>query len=564
MEYNTSTNPLQIDRDKFNRIIAVCIAVVTLLATVMAYLQGDASARDDKANRDSKRYSIEAFGRQVSGDARVNFDYNTAYQMYYEMSLLSESAMNRGESIAAKRYQTLMEETRAFSPLLNAPYYSPASGQEPDVAWYEADTYLVDITRLRENFMAASAVKEGWDYKANTYILLLTLLAVALFLFGLSSTISSPTTRWIFSGGGALISIVTIIWAVQLMNKPVFDLREQGTAIEDFAQGVGFSSQSRHADAIARFDRALQAYPQYSNALFNRGQSYFALGENEKAIADYEAARTAGDLSANLAGELAYAYYLEGRFDDAIAMNQTALRTSPGELWIQFDLAISHLAAGNLDLAKAEYKRGMDMATRQVADAKTAGKEPPSYLWWGMMDAAESLDDLVAGLDNPESKPASSKLAVMDMISLEGPSLIASLKSLALALEYTGAPPKTGLLAEISPFEFVEPVKNTKGEIIAYGEPVDEFEYGIDEFAVLFDFTGLVDGQDFVFKLYINGVEDPSWRIVDTWSLGAEGSAEIPISYAYSDTFVFEPGTYTVELYIDYQLVQRGTFTVIE
>ena len=65
-------------------------------------------------------------------------------------------------------------------------------------------------------------------------------------------------------------------------------------------------------------------------------------------------------------------------------------------------------------------------------------------------------------------------------------------------------------------------------------------------------------------SLYVNGAEDPSWRIVDTWSLGESGSAEIPVSYAYSDTFTFQPGEYTVELYVNYQLAQRGTFTVSE
>ena len=88
MENKTTNNLPGMDRDQFNKIIAVCIAVVTLIATVMAYLQSDASARDDRANRDSKRYSIEAFGKQVSGDARVNFDFNTAYQTYYEMSFI--------------------------------------------------------------------------------------------------------------------------------------------------------------------------------------------------------------------------------------------------------------------------------------------------------------------------------------------------------------------------------------------------------------------------------------------------------------------------------------------
>ncbi len=52
------------------RIIAVVIAVITLIAAGLAFLQSDASARDDRANRDTKRYATEAMGRKVSGDAR--------------------------------------------------------------------------------------------------------------------------------------------------------------------------------------------------------------------------------------------------------------------------------------------------------------------------------------------------------------------------------------------------------------------------------------------------------------------------------------------------------------
>ena len=267
--------------------------------------------------------------------------------------LLSTSAENRDDIPAAKRYQTMMDETRNLVLCWIRRITTRTTNEEPNIAKYEADTYLVDITRLRENFLAASAVKDGWDYKANTYILLLTLLAVALFLFGLSSTISGPLTRWIFSGGGAVITLITVIWASQLYAKPVFDLRQQSSAIEDYSQGVGLAYQSRHEEAMTSFDKALQAYPQYTNALYQRGQSAFALGENEKAIADYEAARKTGDASGNLAGELAYVYYLEGRFADAIQMNQTALKASPGELWIQFDLALSHLAAGNLDTGQS-------------------------------------------------------------------------------------------------------------------------------------------------------------------------------------------------------------------
>jgi hypothetical protein len=170
MSDNTTSADPSMSTERFNHFIAVLIAVVTLLAAMIAYLQSDASARDDQANRDTRRYATEAFGRKVSGDARVNYDYNTAYQSWYEFDLLATSAETRGDEATAARYNTLRDSVTKLSPLLAAPYFDPATGNL-DTARYEADTYLVEITTLQEKFAAASTVKEAWDGKANTYTL---------------------------------------------------------------------------------------------------------------------------------------------------------------------------------------------------------------------------------------------------------------------------------------------------------------------------------------------------------------------------------------------------------
>ncbi len=80
---------------------------------------------------------------------------------------------------------------------------------------------------------------------------------------------------------------------------------------------------------------------------------------------------------------------------------------------------------------------------------------------------------------------------------------------------------------------------------------------------VLFDYNSLHDGQQEVWKVYVNGQEDPSLRVASTWSLGESGSAAKSISYAYSNVFIFTPGEFTVELYIDSELLKRGTFYVL-
>ena len=555
-------------QEQFNHLVAVAIALVTVLVAILTYLQSDASARDDQANRDSKRYSLEAFGKQVSGDSRVNFDQNVAYQALYELETLAISAEARGDDAAAQRYRTMAEGILQFSPMLGSPYYDYANDAAPNVARYEVDTYLTEIVALREKYTAASIVKDTWDKKANTYIVHLTLLAVTLFLFGLSSTISNQRTRWIFAGMGVLVSVAAILWAFAVWASPVFDLRLQGSAIDDYASGVSLAYQEKYDEAIAAFDRAIGAHPGYVNAYLERAGAFSAKEEYEKAAADYEAAQANGDKSANTAGELAWTYYLLGEFEQAVEMNNQALESSPDELWIRFDLALSYLAGGNFDAARDEYQKGMDSAVSQVAAAKEANAEPPSYLWWGLADAAQSLDDLLWTLDQGEGSPPPDSIENVEQVSERALGMMGRLKSLATALEYTGKPHADRVSGEIGAFQFAEPIFDDEGELTGQNESTTDFPEGLKSVLVQFDYSEMQDGQEILFKLYYYGdqdtswTEDPSWRIQQVWDLGAQGSANILFSYAYSDAFEFDAGDYLVEMYIYNVLVQWGYFTV--
>jgi tetratricopeptide (TPR) repeat protein len=547
------------DEERFKRIVAVLIAVVTVIAALIALLQSDASARDDRANRDTKRYATEAMGHKVSGDARVNFDYNAAYQSWYELDTLADSATARGDEAAAKRYAAVRDKMTGLSPLLAAPYFDPAKGQ-PDIARYEADVYLVEMTALSEKFVAASTVKDAWDAKANGYVFHLTLLAVAFFLFGLSITIANPLTRWIFSGVGTVVAVTATVMALVTWIQPVEDLRDRGNAIDVYARGVGLAHQDRWQEAISAYDQSLQVVPNYTSALVARAQAYAQQDNYQQAIGDYERARAEGNTSANVAGELAWAYYLQGRFDDATAMNRTALSSSPDELWIQFDLGLSLLAAGQVDAAKSEYTHGMELAAKQVADARAAGQEAPSFLWWALDDGALSIDSLLSAVERDDGAPPRNKIADPSVLTPAAQTLNGQLKSLAVALEYTGKPPEGTVAAKISPFQFG--TRSDGQDSSAEPTVADSFPYGTDEVLVMFDYEGMQDGQDVLYKVYIDGEEDPSWRLATPWDLGAAGAAEKPLSLAYSDTFVLSSGQYTVEMYINNHLAQSGSFTI--
>ena len=198
-----------------------------------------------------------------------------------------------------------------------------------------------------------------------------------------------------------------------------------------------------------------------------------------------------------------------------------------------------------------------------MAAAKAAKEEPPYVLWWSLDMAAQDLDALEATIGTQDGPPPPDKIVNADQVRAAIPELVAQLKSLSVGLELNGQPPSAPLTAKVSPFLFGQAVLDADGIPTEDVTTADEFAFGTQEVLVMFDYEGMTDGQEVVFKVFIDGEEDPSWRVITPWDLGAEGSANKPLSLSYSDTFVLSSGVYEVDMFVDGQLAQRGYFTVL-
>lgn len=549
--------------EKFKKILSILIALVTVIATGVAFLQSDAGNRDDRAGRDATRLAIELVGRRVNGETRVNFDYDEAYQKYLEMGTLAFAAQNRGDSVGSNRYTLLQESFLKLSSIMQPPYFDPET-EEVDYNRYVADVYLTDVIRMNEQYTAAAAVKDGWDTKANTYIVHLTILAVSLFLLGLSATIEISRPRLIFTVVGLGMALFATVWAFTTYNEPIFDLREQPDAIEAFVSGSILAEDEQHEAAIEAFNKAIVTVPDYTAAYIGRSLAYENLGNYETAIADLKQARSLGGETANVIGEQAWMEYLASRFDESIATGRTALELYPDSaaLWIRFDVGLALLAKGEIEAAQAEYQQGMDLAIREVTDAQNHGEGISSDLWYSLITGSDDLVELNLIAQTADGSPPTDTLQDPEGIMEAAPALINQLRNLAVSLEFYGRPPGAPLTATIENFEFGEPQydeENVTGHDIS-----DEFEYGVTEMDALFNFTGMKDGQELLVKVYIDGTEDASWRKLITWDAGEEGSYIIPLAIAYSDTFVLSSAYYFVEIYIDGQVAAEGGFSVLE
>jgi tetratricopeptide (TPR) repeat protein len=545
--------------ERFKQLVTVIIGAVALFAAIVAYLQADAGAIGDSAIRKSQGLAAQALGKETTGQALVNYHYGAVLQAQYELDVLADAAEAQEDQKNATRYGNVRDALAAESELFAPPYFDPETPAAPDLAAFEADTYVATRAELSERSTVEAAVENAWEEKSNAYIVHLTLLAAALALLGLSMTITGRM-RPLFIGSGGVLVAVTLAWVLATYLKPVETVPEAATAA--FGRGVGLGHKGDDEGAIAAFDEALKAAPGYNNALYQRANTYLGMGNYEAAVRDYEAAKAAGKRDSNVGWSLGFAYYMLGRFDEASNAYRAVLEQDPRMAGARVDLARTQLAAGNTGVAEAEYKRAMEIVAEDVAAAKASGKEPSPTLYYYLESAASELDSLldqVNGRAQPWTvAPPKEKIQNAAAIQPVAEKTSAQLKSLLVALQSTGKPPAGELTASISPLTFG--MVDSEDVVV----PGESFPYMTNQVVASYSYEGMQDGQKVIWKVYLNGEEYPQYRANVTWDQGAAGEAQQVFAegFGVSNVYVFNPGQYTVEMYVDSHLAQRGTFTI--
>lgn len=550
--------------ERFRDLVSILIASVTVLTAITGFLQTYASNQADLAERQAQELSLEATTKRLTGIVQFSSDWQGIVQIWREIDLQLIHAQQEQDTLAEARYTALRDRLFQLSPLLGPPYFDPAT-YWPDTARYEAELYLVESTRLSEQFTAQAEIGNAWDNIANVFVIQLTLLAVALALYGLSSNLKG-WVRWLFIAVGSGCVVFNLGWMALVLIRPLPNLPD--AAINAYAQGVGAVYQYHDQEAVDDFTQALDIHPAYANAYYERGNAYFNLGNYEQAARDYEAAQAAGRDDVSLWWNLGWTYYLLGRFDQAILLNQQALSYDPTLIGLRMNQALALLASGHLGNADVEYTLALEEAARQVSTARAAGQEPPASLWFYMDAGAADLQSLRDTLNSTprawtQAPPASVIQTDPSAIMAAAATYITRIKEALVALEYTGQLPVTNLTASVFNMQVGKEVFDEQGNFLQY-EISQSFPYGTNDVVILFDYTGIQPGQSQIWKIYRDGLEDPSLRVVTTWTLEESGNAVKYIGYTASDIFIFTPGEYTVEFYLDNHLVQNTHFMIEE
>jgi hypothetical protein len=211
--------------DRWRNLAIVLTVMTTVFAAVLAALQADASIRSNIANRDSQFYAIAASGELIRSGLSSNYEFTVYGQVLRDLQeatvfqLTALEQKGRDENDLAK--STLMQADAAqartntgskFSVFYTDPRYAPkADGEPPQLEAYLKDSNTKANELVTSQNRAADDYKV-WNNKSDAYVTILTVLAVAFFMFGIGQAVKITHMRLVFVIFGSLVILLCGAW----------------------------------------------------------------------------------------------------------------------------------------------------------------------------------------------------------------------------------------------------------------------------------------------------------------------------------------------------------------
>lgn len=427
----------------FKRLIAVLVVTITLLASILAYLHAVESNKEERAAREAQRFAVSGLGAQVDASA----DFQRAYAVYTQSELLDSQQViaagrerqsggsPRGELYAldAQRAAAVKAALVGTSPLLEGEF---SEENDPNFPFaFDAEvTVGPDEARLRQEAQAELADDHG--SKADTFVAILTVLAVSLFLLGLSLTVEGRSRRLLVIPGVG-IAVICLGWAVITAAREVPRTPER--AIRAVAEGNRLVTRGDPEAAVEEFSRAIELRPDYATAFGLRADAHFLAGSDQllsgfisitdpenlaRAIEDSEKAVElgAGD-DVGVVGGLGFYHFLEGDLGAAERLTDQALDLNDRLPALWFNAGVIEVAQGDDDTADEYYEVGLDLIRAEPDPNVQSQVLSGARVDLGIArDLAEDIDDLAAEME-AKLTAAQLELVLPDLEPAQGASV---------------------------------------------------------------------------------------------------------------------------------------------
>ncbi len=569
-------------RDRYGRLVAIAVVCTTLVAALVAFAQAGALRTHDLADARAEKYGALALEAAAvnRGKAEVQIDrLNTLTQQVRSADnaslFLQYSTSTTGARLAAARWNALAKQTEADTvaiarsqgvpyicssslqphcPAANAAYSPEQDPRFPTRYMQQGQWTAYQLTALRD---AANEEADDAEAQFVHYAATLTMLAVAVFLFGYSLTPHGRPRRVLYARLASVFVLVAGIWAGFQALSPVS--HPSDAAATAFANGEVALNEGSYPAAISDFDRAIALRPRFVDAYHERGLAEFASGYPhigsgvgalpttagpvtipsvaalDKAVRDDERARGEGSDSAtvlvDLGTALLYRGLLEHRTDDLRA-SRYALTEALTTLRSQ-DNATDLVAGSELRTAEADVALG----------------EP------GATAAYRAADSELGSRGVPREVAVAAALTDLSLIETERPQLasrVAALRQQLVAAGERGDPTPTGRPAtgtDAVELGHVSAQPDPGHALYTIGSP-GNFDPERDVLSAQWEYKDPLHGEWAVLP-EISGPVGRGGLIAD-----GRGLASNNISYVSSSdpATCLPPGQYRVELYVNGRL----------
>lgn len=447
-------------RERFARLLAILIVVSTLGVASIEFLHSDADRNADHAGVEAQRLGVERQGELVRADdaARTQieaFAYSAAqrasqgnaFQQFLLPSVVQGSAEAKLLNLEETRWSQLAALTGQLTDI--KPDTVSAPTQDPRFPNLELAARQHESNRLFALQDASNQLRGDWQTRVGFLSVILTLFAVAIYLFGLSLTLQAGVRR-LLVGLGLLLVAVGGVWAVALQfSSPSAAPEEAASAYADGVAALSsFYTQPGDSGlkaADAAFTKAIELRPRFSNAYVQRSQVRFLLGSPQRDSAvvslttadalraqgdDLQAAYDLGDrdklLLNNLAANRLVTAIGDRKTDDfrqALGFLDAAIKLDANDPLLYFNRGLGQLGLGDTGAARSAYQLGVDHTRFTDVNKRTARNDPAaeeSYLGGALtaLDllarqrtdlaaAAATMKELIVkGIDDPSGSPA--------------------------------------------------------------------------------------------------------------------------------------------------------------
>ena len=527
--------------DRVNQLdpwIGVSIAIMTIYAAIIGMLQVHAGNLNTQYRAETQRYAIEAMRIRSMGETQSAFDTGAVSRMVDFIAQQRSLAESRNDTAIVEKMDVMSDALTNVSPILKPPY--DALGDDA-IARFEVELYVRDAVRAEQYRAAYAPMDAGWDSKANTYVVHLTLLALVLALLGLGVVMHNIPRAMVLTMAG-VISIITTGWVITTYLEPVPTLNP--AAIEAYTNAYSQAYEGKTEAALTGYADAIAKKPDYADAYYEQALLMYATEKYPDALKSLASARKYGYEESSIDYIEGYIMMLQGDFGAAETATNAWLAREPRSIAALGQQVAVAFARDNAAAATTSQATLINEMNSQVAAIRAKGDEPEDLLWVTMNENADVVNDVVLAATQQADMNSFGALTLVPATVTQAESAVQAIRSAAITLEYD-LKPTSGKATDI------QVGVTDDQEVFTAQDTFPADNLAISPLMLQLNAQQITPGAHVLVRFYVEGSEDESLRYVSEWSGATDGPTTLAVPIDLGPAYVLPAGNYAVELYID-------------